>query len=68
MELLTSFPVCRLPYQKQLRDVLSSEIVKDPAGTTTGAHIDVMPWLSRMTLDVIGLAGELMLHVFARSG
>jgi hypothetical protein len=43
----------------QLRDVMSLEIAKDPAETTTGARLDVMPWLSRMTLDVIGLAGEL---------
>ncbi|KAF8554640.1 cytochrome P450 [Imleria badia] len=41
----------------RLRDVLSTEIAKDPAATTTGARIDVMPWLSRMTLDAIGLAG-----------
>ncbi|KAN0097939.1 Cytochrome P450 [Tylopilus felleus] len=41
----------------RLRDVLSSEIAKDPAGTTTGARLDIMSWLSRMTLDVIGLAG-----------
>ncbi|KAN0097940.1 Cytochrome P450 [Tylopilus felleus] len=41
----------------RLCDVLSSEIAKDPAGTTTGARLDIMPWLSRMTLDVIGLAG-----------
>ena len=42
----------------QLRDVMSFEIAKDPAGTTTGARLNVIPWLSRMTLDVIGLAGE----------
>ncbi|KAN0097938.1 Cytochrome P450 [Tylopilus felleus] len=41
----------------RLCDVLSSEIAKDPAGTTIGARLDIMPWLSRMTLDVIGLAG-----------
>ncbi|KAG8215244.1 cytochrome P450 [Butyriboletus roseoflavus] len=38
----------------RLRDVWSSEIAKDPTGTTT---LEVMSWLSRMTLDVIGLAG-----------
>ncbi|KAG6375161.1 cytochrome P450 [Boletus reticuloceps] len=41
----------------RLCDVLSSEIAKNPAGTTTGARIDIIPWLSRMTLDAIGLAG-----------
>ncbi|KAF9236874.1 cytochrome P450 [Melanogaster broomeanus] len=41
----------------RLRDVVSSEVSKDPAAHTTGARIDIMPWLSRMTLDVIGLAG-----------
>ncbi|KAF8451154.1 cytochrome P450 [Boletus edulis BED1] len=41
----------------RLCDVLSSEIAKNPAGTTTGARIDIIPWLSRMALDVIGLAG-----------
>ncbi|KAG6374890.1 cytochrome P450 [Boletus reticuloceps] len=41
----------------RLRDVLSSEIAKDPTGTTPSARIDIMPWLSRMALDVIGLAG-----------
>ncbi|KAG8215243.1 cytochrome P450 [Butyriboletus roseoflavus] len=38
----------------RLRDVWSSEIAKDSTGTTT---LEVMSWLSRMTLDVIGLAG-----------
>ncbi|KAH0835842.1 cytochrome P450 [Lanmaoa asiatica] len=41
----------------RLRDTWSSEIAKDPAGTTSGARLDVIPWLSRMTLDIIGLAG-----------
>ena len=40
----------------QLRDVWSSEIVQDATGSIT---LNVMSWLSRMTLDVIGLAGEL---------
>ena len=48
----------------QLRDVMSFEVAKDPGGTTTGARLDVMPWLSRMTLDVIGLAGEPSAPVF----
>ncbi|KAF8131022.1 cytochrome P450 [Boletus edulis] len=41
----------------RLCDVLSAEIAKNPVGTTTGARIDIIPWLSRMTLDAIGLAG-----------
>jgi len=41
----------------RLRDVLLSEIGKDLTGATTGIRLDIMPWLSRMTLDVIGLAG-----------
>ncbi|KAF9235965.1 cytochrome P450 [Melanogaster broomeanus] len=41
----------------RLCDVWSSEIVNNAATNTTGARIDVVPWLSRMTLDVIGLAG-----------
>ncbi|KAF9236876.1 cytochrome P450 [Melanogaster broomeanus] len=41
----------------QLRDVVSSEISKDPAASTTGACIDIVPWLTRTTLDAIGLAG-----------
>ncbi|KAF9234848.1 cytochrome P450 [Melanogaster broomeanus] len=38
----------------RLRDIVSSEISKDPAANTTGARIDIMPWLSRMTFDIIG--------------
>ncbi|KAG9318254.1 cytochrome P450 [Chiua virens] len=41
----------------RLRDVLLSEVEKDLAGTTTGTRLDIMPWLNRMALDVIGLAG-----------
>ncbi|KAH0833995.1 cytochrome P450 [Lanmaoa asiatica] len=41
----------------QLRDAWSSEITKDPAGTTIGARLDALAWLNRMTLDVISLAG-----------
>ncbi|KAH0835841.1 cytochrome P450 [Lanmaoa asiatica] len=41
----------------RLRDIWSSEIAKDPAGTTTGVRLNVMPWFSRVTLDIIGLAG-----------
>ncbi|KAF9230065.1 hypothetical protein BU15DRAFT_69515 [Melanogaster broomeanus] len=41
----------------RLRDVFSSEIAKNPTGSTTSACIDVLPWLHRVTLDVIGLAG-----------
>ncbi|KIK80380.1 hypothetical protein PAXRUDRAFT_833550 [Paxillus rubicundulus Ve08.2h10] len=40
----------------QLRNVWSSEIA-DAAQNATSTRIDVLPWLSRMTLDVIGLAG-----------
>ncbi|KAF8839261.1 cytochrome P450 [Paxillus ammoniavirescens] len=40
----------------QLRDVWSSEIA-NAAENATSTRIDVLPWLSRMTLDVIGLAG-----------
>ncbi|KAF8552300.1 cytochrome P450 [Imleria badia] len=41
----------------ELRGLWLSEIAKQSAATSTGARIDVVPWLSRMTLDVIGLAG-----------
>ena len=51
------------PKPTQLRDVLSTEIAKDPSRTTSGVRIDIMPWLSRMTLDSIGLAGKLK-HLF----
>lgn len=37
----------------QLRDVWSTMT----AASEDAIRIDVMPWLSRMTLDVIGLAG-----------
>ena len=46
-------------YPSQLCDILSSEISKDPAATTTGARLDVMSWLNRTTLDIIGLAGKM---------
>ncbi|KAF9229992.1 hypothetical protein BU15DRAFT_69580, partial [Melanogaster broomeanus] len=41
----------------QLRDVLTSEISKNPAVHTNGACIDIVPWLNKVTLDIIGLAG-----------
>ncbi|KAF9235962.1 cytochrome P450 [Melanogaster broomeanus] len=41
----------------RLRDVWSSEIVNGVATNTIGARIDIVLWLSRMALDVIGLAG-----------
>jgi hypothetical protein len=37
----------------QLRDVWSAMTVASEHTT----RIDIMPWLSKMTLDVIGLAG-----------
>ncbi|KAF9236872.1 cytochrome P450 [Melanogaster broomeanus] len=41
----------------RLRDIVSSQISKDPAANTAGTRIDILSWLSRMTLDAIGLAG-----------
>ncbi|KAF9235974.1 cytochrome P450 [Melanogaster broomeanus] len=41
----------------RLRDVLTSEISNNPAANTTGARIDIVPWLTKAALDVIGLAG-----------
>ncbi|KAF9235960.1 cytochrome P450 [Melanogaster broomeanus] len=41
----------------RLRDVWSSEIANNATINTTSARIDIVPWLSRMALDVIGLAG-----------
>lgn len=40
----------------QLRDILASEI-SEKASAGGSARIDIISWLSRMTLDVIGLAG-----------
>lgn len=31
----------------------------------TGTRIDVVPWLTRVTLDIIGLTGELALPINA---
>ncbi|KAH7929280.1 cytochrome P450 [Leucogyrophana mollusca] len=39
----------------KLRDVWTSSVIQDDAGKPK--RVNVMPWLSRMTLDVIGLAG-----------
>ncbi|KAF8841559.1 cytochrome P450 [Paxillus ammoniavirescens] len=39
-----------------LHDLWSSEIA-NPAVNTNGAHLEIMAWMSRMTIDVIGLAG-----------
>ncbi|KAF8331809.1 cytochrome P450 [Amanita rubescens] len=41
----------------ELRDALENEIMKyeGPVGPITS--IDILPWITRMTLDVIGLAG-----------
>lgn len=46
------------PYPSHLRGILSSEIAKDLVRTTTGAGLNVIPWLSRVTPDVIGLRGD----------
>ncbi|KAF8838342.1 cytochrome P450 [Paxillus ammoniavirescens] len=40
----------------RLRDLWSSEIANS-AVNTNGARLEIMSWLNRMTLDVIGLAG-----------
>jgi hypothetical protein len=40
----------------QLRDIWRAEIAKQEERTP----IDILPWLSRLTLDVIGLAGLLL--------
>ncbi|KAF9230079.1 cytochrome P450 [Melanogaster broomeanus] len=40
----------------RLRDVLTSEIAKNPAAN--GARIDILPWLNKAALDIIGLAGS----------
>ncbi|KAH6919107.1 cytochrome P450 [Coprinopsis sp. MPI-PUGE-AT-0042] len=37
----------------ELRDVLMGQVLKDG-----GKPINILPWLSRMTLEVIGLAGQ----------
>ncbi|KAH7910376.1 cytochrome P450 [Hygrophoropsis aurantiaca] len=39
----------------KLRDTLLSSVITDTSGEAK--RVDIMPWLSRMTLDVIGLAG-----------
>ena len=48
----------------QLRDIWSSEIVKQDSE----ARIECLSWMSRVTLDIIGLAGKLSYptchHVF----
>lgn len=44
----------------ELRDIWEEQI-HSQGGT---ANIDVMPWLNRVTLDIIGLAGELKLSVY----
>ncbi|KAF9235972.1 cytochrome P450 [Melanogaster broomeanus] len=41
----------------QLRDVLTSEIPKNPTTNAAGARIDILPWLNKVALDIIGLAG-----------
>ncbi|KAH7882875.1 cytochrome P450 [Phlebopus sp. FC_14] len=41
----------------KLRDIWSSEITEHHDVNASGISIDVMPWIARATLDVIGLAG-----------
>ncbi|KAL5498061.1 hypothetical protein ACEPAH_2992 [Sanghuangporus vaninii] len=41
----------------QLRDIWKSEVMAESGKTENGKVIDVLSWLSRTTLDVIGLAG-----------
>lgn len=48
----------------QLRDLWSAEITKAKSGTTAKhvtesghAQVEVLSWLSKATLDIIGLAG-----------
>ena len=44
----------------QLRDIWSSEIVKHDGE----ARIECLSWMSRVTLDIIGLAGKLFYPIF----
>lgn len=46
----------------QLRDLWVSEISRDPTATITGTRIDIVPWMSRVTLDIIGLTGMIALR------
>jgi len=41
----------------ELRDALEAEIMRQKGPVGPIAYIDILPWLSKMTLDVIGLAG-----------
>ncbi|KAG8215922.1 cytochrome P450 [Butyriboletus roseoflavus] len=43
--------------RNQLRDLWCDEIARDPTATITGTRIDIVPWSTRVTLDIIGLAG-----------
>ena len=43
----------------QLRDALEAEITKQAGLVGPVAYVNILPWLSKMTLDVIGLAGEI---------
>jgi hypothetical protein len=47
----------------QLRDIWSTMTV----ASEHTARIDIMPWLSKMTLDVIGLAGTSFPKKFSNS-
>ncbi|KAF8331814.1 cytochrome P450 [Amanita rubescens] len=41
----------------ELRDALETEIMKQKGPAGPIVHIDILTWITRMTLDVIGLAG-----------
>ncbi|KAF8352245.1 cytochrome P450 [Amanita rubescens] len=41
----------------ELRDALEAEIMRQKGPLGPIAYINILPWLSKMTLDVIGLAG-----------
>ena len=47
----------------QLRDIWSKEIVEHDGV----ARIDCLPWMSRTTLDIIGLAGKIILSYLSSS-
>jgi hypothetical protein len=52
-----SLILCSCTYQ--LREGLEAEITKQTGPVGPVAYVNILPWLSRTTLDVIGLAGEI---------
>ena len=54
---LTQRILCSCIYQ--LREGLEAEITKQAGPVGPVAYVNILPWLSRTTLDVIGLAGEI---------